>query len=99
VGEIYLETNKFLDQNNINYLYSTQDDYEVNAIITNDNIELGFGTRGIKNIKGKTYYIQEKNIYKNYLNFETNLKYKIIEKNVKNWDEKKLLKIIKIIKN
>ena len=99
VGEIYLETNQFLDQNNINYLYSTQDEYEVNAIITNDNIELGFGTQGIKNIKGKTYYIQEKNIYKNYLNFETNLKYKIIEKNVKNWDEKKLLKIIKIIKN
>ena len=97
VGEIYLETNQFLDQNNINYLYSTQDEYEVNAIITNDNIELGFGTQGIKNIKGKTYYIQEKNIYKNYLNFETNLKYKIIEKNVKNWDE--LKKIIEDNKN
>ena len=97
IGEIFLETNQFLDENNINYLYSTQDEYEVNAIITNDNIELGFGTQGIKNIKGKTYYIQEKNIYKNYLNFETNLKYKIIEKNVKNWDE--LKKIIEDNKN
>ena len=91
VGEIFLETNQFLENNNINYIYSTQDIYEVNAVITNDNIELGFGTKGIKNIRNKLYYISEENIYKNYLNFETEIKYNIVEQNVKNWNELKTL--------
>ena len=89
IGKINVETNKFLDKNNIKYIYSTQDEYEVNATITNDNIELGFGSKGIKKVKDKIYYISEENIYKNYLNCETNIKYNTIEKNVKNWNELK----------
>ena len=80
---------KLLEKNKINYLYSTYDEYEVNAIITNYNIELGFGTKGIKKVKDKLYYISEENIYKNYLNFETKIKYNIIEKTVRNWEELK----------
>ena len=88
-GEIFSETNEFLEVNKINYLYSTQDEYEVSAIISKDSIELGFGTPGIKKIKDKIYYITEENKYKNYLNFESNIKYNLIEKNVSNWKELK----------
>ena len=89
IRRIFLDTYQFLEKNKINYLYSTYDDYEVSAIITNDNIELGFGTKGIKKVKDKLYYISEENVYKNYLNYETKIKYNIIEKNVKNWEELK----------
>ena len=89
VGEIFYETNLYLDENNINYLYSTHDEYEVSAIISNDNIELGFGTKGIKSVKGKKYYIQEQTIYKNYLNQKINFNYNFVEKDVNNWEELK----------
>lgn len=89
VGEIFYETNLYLDENNINYLYSTHDEYEVSAIISNDNIELGFGTKGIKSVKGKKYYIQEQTIYKNYLNQKSNFNYNFVEKDVNNWEELK----------
>ena len=89
VGEIFYETNLYLDENNINYLYSTHDEYEVSAIISNDNIELGFGTKGIKTVKGKKYYIQEQTIYKNYLNQKINFNYNFVEKDVNNWEELK----------
>ena len=91
VGEIFYETNIYLNENKINYLYSTNDEYEVSATISNDNIELGFGTKGIKRIKEKYYYIPEENIYKNYLNQEISFKYNFIEKSVNNWEELKNL--------
>ena len=91
IGEIFKETNIYLNENNINYLYSTHDEYEVSASISNDNIELGFGTKGIKRINGKYYYIYEENIYKDYLNQEITFNYNLIEKRAKNWDELKKL--------
>ena len=91
VGEIFYETNIYLNENKINYLYSTNDEYEVSATISNDNIELGFGTKGIKRIKEKYYYISEENIYKNYLNQEISFRYNCIEKSVNNWEELKNL--------
>ena len=91
VGEIFYETNIYLNENKINYLYSTNDEYEVSATISNDNIELGFGTKGIKRIKEKYYYIPEENIYKNYLNQEISFRYNFIEKSVNNWEELKNL--------
>ena len=91
VGEIFYETNIYLNENKINYLYSTNDEYEVSATISNDNIELGFGTKGIKGIKEKYYYIPEENIYKNYLNQEISFRYNFIEKSVNNWEELKNL--------
>ena len=91
VGEIFYETNIYLNENKINYLYSTNDEYEVSATISNDNIELGFGTKGIKKIKEKYYYIPEENIYKNYLTQEISFRYNYIEKSVNNWEELKNL--------
>ena len=91
VGEIFYETNIYLNENKINYLYSTNDEYEVSATISNDNIELGFGTKGIKRIKEKYYYIPEENIYKNYLTQEISFRYNYIEKSVNNWEELKNL--------
>ena len=86
---IYLEINDYLEKNKVNYLYSTYDKYEVNAIITDDEIILGFGTEGIKKVKNKIFYIKEENIYKNYLDYEYSLKENIILKTAKNWIELK----------
>ena len=94
IGEIFIETNEYLEKNNVNYLYSTYDEYEVNAVISNDNISLGFGTKGIKKIKNKIFYISEENKYKDYLNLELTINYKPIEQDAKNWEELK-----KIIEN
>ena len=89
IGEIFMETNEYLEKNNLNYLYSTYDEYEVSAVISNDKISLGFGTKGIKKIKNKIFYISEQNKYKDYLNLELTIKYNPIEQNVKNWEELK----------
>ena len=86
---IFLETCEYLEKNNVNYLYSTYDKYEVNASISNEDIFLGFGTMGIKSIKDKIFYINQENIYKNYLECEYSIKENIIEKESKNWDELK----------
>ena len=86
---IFKETADYLEKNNVNYLYSTYDQYEVSATIKNDEIILGFGTKGIKKIKDKIYYINDENLYKNYLNCEYSIKYNIIEKNSNNWEELK----------
>ena len=59
IGGIFMDTAKYLEKNKINYLYSTYDQYEVSATITNDNIFLGFGTKGIKQFRDKIYYIKE----------------------------------------
>ena len=88
---IFLETAEYLEKNNVNYLYSTYDEYEVNASITNDNIILGFGTKGIKKIKDKIFYINDENIYKNYLECEYMIKYNIKEEESNNWEELKTI--------
>ena len=89
IGGIFMDTAKYLEKNKLNYLYSTYDQYEVSATITNDNIFLGFGTKGIKQFRDKIYYIKEENIYKNYLEFEYKIKYNIIDKEAKSWDDLK----------
>ena len=62
------QTTNYLEKNNINYLYSTQDEYEVCAIIYNNEISLGFGTEGDKKVKDEIFYIPKSKIYANYLN-------------------------------
>ena len=88
---IFLETEEYLEKNNVNFLYSTYDKYEVAATITNDNIILGFGTKGIKKIKDKIFYINDENIYKNYLECQYTIKYNIKEEETKNWEELKTI--------
>lgn len=86
---IFEETADYLEKNNVNYLYSTYDIYEVSASISNDEITLGFGTKGIKKIKDKIYYIKDEDVYNNYLNCEYCIKYNLIEKTASNWEELK----------
>ena len=81
----------FLERNKVNYLYSTQDEYEVCAIIYNDEITLGFGTEGDKKVKDEIFYIPKSKIYSNYLNSKIPVEYKYIEKSVNNWEELKNL--------
>ena len=69
----------FLERNKVNYLYSTQDEYEVCAIIYNDEITLGFGTEGVKKVKDEIFYIPKSKIYTNYLNNKIPVNYKTIE--------------------
>ena len=78
-GCIYKETAEFLEKNNINYLYTKYDEYEINASICNNDIFLGFGTKGIKKIKNKIFYINDANVFKNYLACEFEIKSNIIE--------------------
>ena len=91
IGREYYEIKEFMDRNKVNYLYSTQDEYEVNAVIYNDAVTLGFGTSGIKKVKEEIFYIPENKIYTNYLKSKFEVKYKTVEKSVNNWDELKNL--------
>ena len=43
----------------------------------------------MKQFRDKIYYIKEENIYKNYLEFEYKIKYNIIDKEAKSWDDLK----------
>ena len=67
IGTLSNDVYNFFEKNNVNYLYSTQDEYEVCAIIYNDEVSLGFGTEGIKNLRFKSFYVPEDKIYSNYL--------------------------------
>ena len=89
IGGEYNKTYDFLERNNINYLYSTQDEYEVCAIIYNNEITLGFGTEGVKKVKDEVFYIPKNKIYANYLTNKIPVKFKSIEKSVNNWEELK----------
>ena len=91
IGGEYVEVANFLEKNKINYLYTTQDEYEICASIYNEEITLGFVTSGIKKVKGEIFYIPEDKIYSNYLNCKYPVKYEIIEKSVNNWKELKNL--------
>ena len=81
---------KHMENNKENFLYSTQDEYEVCAIIYNDEITLGFGTPGVKKIRDEIFYIPENKIYCDYLKCKCKVKYDLVEKSVNNWEELKI---------
>ena len=89
VGYSGLSAFRHMENNKKNFLYSTQDEYEVCAIIYNDDITLGFGTAGIKKIRDDIFYIPENKIYCDYLKCKCRVKYDIVEKSVHNWEELK----------
>ncbi len=96
-GGAYKEIVNWLKKNNVDYLYSTVDEYEISTTITEDNVYLGFKTTGsLKNINDTLYYIPEGNEYEyeDYTNIVYKLEYQ--EKNVEasSWSELK-----KIIEN
>ena len=92
IGFVYYTKYDFLERNKVNYLYSTQDEYEVCAIIYNNEITLGFGTEGVKRVKDEIFYIPKNKIYANYLKSKIPVKFNYIEKSVNNWEELKNLK-------
>ena len=47
-----------LEERGINYLYTTQDYYEIFAAIYDEEIILGFGTPEIKKVKNGIFYYQ-----------------------------------------
>ena len=79
VGYSGLSAFRHMENNKKNFLYSTQDEYEVCAIIYNDDITLGFGTAGagIKKIRDDIFYIPENKIYCDYLKCKCRVKYDI----------------------
>ena len=89
IGKPKIGTLNILELKEVNYLYSTQDEYEVCVIIYNDDVTLGFGTSGIKKVKNEIFYMPENKIYSNYLKSKIQIKYDYIEKSVNNWDELK----------
>ena len=89
IGYEYEKTKDFLEKNKVNYLYTTHDEYEVCAIIYNNEITLGFGTEGVKKVKDEIFYIPKSKIYANYLTNKIPVKFKSIEKSVNNWEELK----------
>ena len=91
VGREYVEITNFLEKNKVNYLFTTQDEYEICATIYNDEVTLGFGTSGIKRVKDEIFYIPEDKIYSNYLNCKYPVNYEVVEKSVTNWEELKKL--------
>ncbi|MBQ9658559.1 MAG: hypothetical protein IJV31_07320, partial [Clostridia bacterium] len=60
IGGAYKNTIDWLEENNVEYLYTTQDIYGVSATITENDVYLGFETTGTyKKINGKLYYVPE----------------------------------------
>ena len=91
IGISEASTYKYIEKNIYNFLYSTQDEYEVCSIIYNDQVTLGFGTPGIKKINDELFYISESHIYSDYLKCKITIKYDLVEKTVNNWDELKTI--------
>ena len=89
IGNENCLTHDILERNNINYLYSIQDEYKVCAIIYNNEITLGFGTERVKKVKDEIFYIPKSKIYANYLNCKFPVKFKYAEKSLNNWEELK----------
>ena len=89
IGNPYYLNVHYLEEKEVNYLYTIQDEYEICAIIYNDEVALGFGTPGIKKVKNDIFYIPENKIHSNYLKNKIKIKYDYIEKSVNNWEELK----------
>ena len=89
IGNPNITTLYTLEEKEVQYIYTVQDEFEVCSIIYNDEVTLGFGTPGIKKVKNEIFYIPENKIYSNYLESKIKIKYDYIEKSVNNWDELK----------
>ncbi len=92
IGGAYKDTLEFLKEKNVNYLYTTSDEYGISATIGESEIYLGFETTDtFKNIDGTIYYIPNGVQYK-YSDYTKNLyKVEYKDKNVQasNWNELK----------
>lgn len=90
VGRAYKDIVNWMSENNVKYLYTTEDEYEVAATITNNDIYMGFGTTGVvKKINGQLYYVPENSKYKDYTKYLYKIEYQDKEVQVSSWNELK----------
>lgn len=92
IGGAYKEISKWLKENNVNYLYTTSDEYGVSATIEENNVYLGFETTGsFKVIDDGMYYLPEGTQYKfaDYKNILYKVEYKDKNIQVGSWNELK----------
>lgn len=92
VGGANKDIVNWLKENNVNYLYTTSDEYGISATIMNNDIYLGFETTGsFINIDRTTYYIPEGNKYQytDYTKILYNVEYQTREVEVNSWKELK----------
>ena len=90
IGGAYKDISNWLEENNVDYLYTTLDDYGITTTITQDNIYLGFETTEcFRNINGELYYVPAGSEYKDYNQSVYKLEYQDKRVEVNNWTELK----------
>lgn len=90
MGGAYKDTINWLEGNNVNYLYTTSDEYGISATIMNDDIYLGFETEeSFKNIKNTIYYVPKEAKYVDYTKVLYELEYQEKNVDVSSWEELK----------
>ena len=90
LGKASKEISDWMEEKNVDYLYSTQDSYEVSATLTQTSIYLGLGTEKVINkINNKLYYIPEGSKYTNYKENLYKVTYKEKNVNASSWEQLK----------
>ncbi len=92
IGGAYKDISKWLKEKNVNYLYTTSDEYGISATIEENNVYLGFETTGsFKIIDDNMYYIPEGMQYKftDYKNILYKVEYRDKNVQVGSWNELK----------
>lgn len=89
LGGAYKKTIDWLNENNVNYIYTTSDEYGVTATITENDVYLGFETPGVKIVNNTLYYIPENGKYNDYTKFNYTIEYQEENIQVSSWKELK----------
>lgn len=90
IGKAYNVTLKWMENRNVNYLYTTTDETEIAATITENEVYLGLKTTGcVKKINGELCYIPKGTEYKDYTKIKYRVKYEEKKIDVSSWNELK----------
>ena len=89
LGGAYKKISTWLENNNVDYLYTTTDPKSVSLTVTNDKLYLGFETdKSFKNVNGKMIYIPEgeSNKFADYHQIAYEIQYQNKEVEVSSWN-------------
>ena len=90
MGRAHKDITDWLKKDDVNYIYTTQDKYEVAATLTNNIVFFGLGTeQTINKINNEWKYIPKGTKYKNLETNYYDIEYKQKKVNVKSWDDLK----------
>lgn len=89
LGGAYKDILSWFEENSVNYIYTTSDEYCVTATITENDVYLGFETTGIKNINNTLYYIPKNGKYADYTKVNYRIVYQETNAEVGSWKELK----------